>query len=75
MIKIVAEVKGWPIETEWVDDAKLTESEETWGVVRRLEKNWTRFKNGRHPVRQTRKEKKRPDYHSEESDVEQVDRW
>ncbi|KAF8204025.1 TatD DNase family Scn1 [Pholiota molesta] len=75
MIKIVAEVKGWPIETEWVDDAKLLESEETWGVVRRLEKNWTRFKNGRHPARQTRKEKKRPDYHSEESDVEPVDRW
>ncbi|KIM47473.1 hypothetical protein M413DRAFT_22133 [Hebeloma cylindrosporum] len=35
MIKIVAEVKGWPIETEWVDGDQL--EEEKWGVVRRLE--------------------------------------
>ncbi|KAF8971729.1 TatD DNase family Scn1 [Flammula alnicola] len=74
MVKIVADVKGWPIETEWIDDTHL-ESEEKWGVVRRLERNWLRFKNGHHPVPQTRKQKRRPDYDSENSDVEKIGDW
>ena len=33
MIRIIAEVKGWDIETEWMDEIE----EDTWGVIRRLE--------------------------------------
>ncbi|KAF9486579.1 Metallo-dependent hydrolase [Pholiota conissans] len=66
MVKIIAEIRGWHIESkEWVGDAN-SEPEETWGVVRRLEKNWRRFRDGGHVVRQTRKEKKkRVEYYSD----------
>jgi len=44
MLRTVAEVKGWRIEEEWVDN--LAESE--WGVVRKLEANWNAFVKGNH---------------------------
>lgn len=69
MIQIIAEVKGWPVETEWAEEGI---DEEKWGVVRRLEKNWFRFKNGHHPMRQKKKRNKRQDYDSEDSDVQQM---
>lgn len=77
MINVVANVRGWPIETDdaWADERHLSQPEEEWGVIRRLERNWIRFKNGRHPPMQTRKQKKRrPDYNSEGSDSENLDR-
>lgn len=55
MLNIVSEIKGWPIEQEWVDDQnldgisggpKIPESE--WGAVRRLEVNWKAFLKGGH---------------------------
>ena len=46
MIGIIAEIKGWDIETEWVDELE----EDKWGVVRRLEQNWLRFKQEHHPM-------------------------
>ncbi|KAF8078968.1 hypothetical protein FPV67DRAFT_1604300 [Lyophyllum atratum] len=44
MVKIVADVRGWPLETEWIDDL----DEKDWGAVRRLENNWLAFKTGDH---------------------------
>jgi len=41
ILNIVARVKGWSIEEEWVDE--LTNEE--WGVVRRVEANWKAFEN------------------------------
>ncbi|THV07458.1 Metallo-dependent hydrolase [Dendrothele bispora CBS 962.96] len=46
MVQIVAEVKGWKIETEWTEET----DESKWGVVRRLESNWKRFRNGNHQM-------------------------
>lgn len=66
IIKIIAEVKGWPVEEEWVDDDEIEESH--WGVVRRLEKNWLRFKNGHHPL-PPKKQPKIEDYDTEDSDT------
>jgi ketol-acid reductoisomerase len=45
MVKLIADVRGWPLETEWMDDPELEEKE--WGVVRRLERNWNMFKAGK----------------------------
>ena len=53
MMKIIASVRGWPLETEWVDDLELEEKD--WGVVRRLEKNWNKFKAGNHPVKRNKR--------------------
>ena len=55
MLKTVSEIKGWPIEQEWVDDEdpasidtrpRIPENE--WGAVRRLEANWKAFVTGGH---------------------------
>jgi hypothetical protein len=55
MLKAVSEIKGWPIEQEWIDDedldgadgrSKIPENE--WGAVRRLEANWKAFLKGGH---------------------------
>jgi len=45
MLKTVSEIKGWPIEQEWIDD-RIPENE--WGAVRRLEANWKAFVKGGH---------------------------
>lgn len=42
ILKLVADVKGWPIEEEWVDEL----DKDQWGVVRRLEANWKAFRDG-----------------------------
>ncbi|CAA7264834.1 unnamed protein product [Cyclocybe aegerita] len=71
MVRIISEVRGWPIETEWIeDDASLEEKD--WGVIRRLWKNWLRFKNGNHPTKQKAKRNKRRDYNSEGSDIQEI---
>jgi len=62
MLRIVAEVKGWAVEEEWQE---ASEDVNQWGVVRRLEANWSAFERGGHiPVV---REKKRKDRESEES--------
>ncbi|KAJ6503251.1 TatD DNase family Scn1 [Mycena vitilis] len=43
IIKVVARVKGWSIEEEWVDEL----DKEDWGVVHRLEANWRAFRDGK----------------------------
>ena len=70
MIRIIAQVKGWDIETEWADELE----EDKWGVVRKLEQNWLRFKRGHHPMPKTRKNKRKENeyvYDSENSDIQQ----
>lgn len=69
MIRIIAEVKSWDVETEWVDELE----EDQWGVVRRLEQNWLRFKQGHHlsPQKNKRKEIDHA-FDSENSDVQQT---
>lgn len=49
MVLVVAEIKGWDVETTWVDDLRM----EDWGVVRRLERNWREFQKGNHVNRNT----------------------
>jgi len=44
MIRVIGEIKGWPVETEWVQDL----AEDQWGVVRKLEENWMDFAKGNH---------------------------
>lgn len=48
MLQIVAEIKGWTIETDWKDFVP----EEDWGAVRKLEANWNAFKTGNHQAAQ-----------------------
>lgn len=70
MIQIIAHVKGWDIETEWVGGLE----EDKWGVVRRLEQNWLRFKQGHHPMPKTRKNKRKENeyiYDSDNADIQQ----
>lgn len=47
MLKTVSEIKGWPIEQEWIDDENQIPENE-WGAVRRLEANWKAFVKGGH---------------------------
>ena len=44
ILNTVSEIRGWPIEQEWVDS--IPEGE--WGAVRRLEMNWKAFLKGGH---------------------------
>lgn len=55
VLNTVSEIKGWPIEQEWIDDEgvdgdnaipRIPEGE--WGAVRRLEANWKAFRKGGH---------------------------
>ncbi|KAI0785335.1 TatD related DNase-domain-containing protein [Irpex lacteus] len=56
MVQRIGEVKGWPVEnTDWIDSAP----EEEWGVVRRLERNWTLFREGGQVVPETAKKSKK----------------
>ncbi|KAJ4002267.1 hypothetical protein F5050DRAFT_1559054 [Lentinula boryana] len=48
MVRTVADVKGWPIETEWNEDNDHSSER---GTVRRLEENWLRFKAGHHSAK------------------------
>ncbi|KAF8634941.1 hypothetical protein AX15_000672 [Amanita polypyramis BW_CC] len=47
MLSIIAEVRGWQLEQDWVQDQEMGKV----GVVRQLEANWKRFKEGNHPFR------------------------
>ncbi|KAG9314127.1 hypothetical protein JVU11DRAFT_4912 [Chiua virens] len=44
MVLTIAEIKGWTVETTWIEDSRT----EDWGVVRRLERNWQEFQMGNH---------------------------
>ena len=54
MVLRVADVKGWSVESEWTDELPRVQ----WGVVRRLEHNWTLFEAGGHT--KTKKQQRRP---------------
>jgi hypothetical protein len=55
MIQTIAEVKGWTVEEDWVEELR----EEDWGVVQRLEENWKAFKAGNHPAMISKRGKKK----------------
>ncbi|PPQ63830.1 hypothetical protein CVT24_009779 [Panaeolus cyanescens] len=59
MVKIVSEVRGWPLETEWDESLDAEEDKNRWGAVRRLERNWFRFRDGHHkvPVKKNKKQR------------------
>lgn len=44
MVLIVAEIKGWAVETTWIGDLR----KEDWGAVWRLKRNWQEFREGNH---------------------------
>jgi hypothetical protein len=44
IVKSIAEVKNWKVETTWVEDLE----EKDWGVVHHLKRNWERFREGNH---------------------------
>jgi hypothetical protein len=55
MLNTVSEIKGWPIEQEWIDDEDVGGvntgpriPESGCGAVRRLEANWKAFVKGGH---------------------------
>ena len=52
MLRTVAEIKGWQVESHWEED--LEESQ--WGAVRRLERNFENFRQGGHFALSKRKE-------------------
>jgi hypothetical protein len=56
MMKLIANVRKWPLETVWMDDPELEDKD--WGVVRRLERNWNKFKAGNHPVKTNNRNKR-----------------
>jgi hypothetical protein len=67
MVKIIAEVKGWRLESSWDypadgdgpgDTEVAKEAQESWGIVKRLEQNWFRFRDGNHPLPQTKKNRR-----------------
>lgn len=58
MLITVAEVKGWHVEKEWVDDLE----EQEWGAVRRLEENWKVFREGNHPPTRKSNHKKEQEW-------------
>ena len=47
MVLTIAEVKGWVVETTWIENL----STENWGAVRRLQRNWKEFREGNHHAR------------------------
>ena len=47
MIKYVAEIKKWDVEEDWGENDEQPD-DRRWGVVRRLEENWKKFKAGNH---------------------------
>jgi hypothetical protein len=55
MVKLIADIRGWPVETEWMD---LELEEQDWGIVRRLERNWNTFKAGNHAAKRTEETRK-----------------
>ncbi|KXN88838.1 Cut9-interacting protein scn1 [Leucoagaricus sp. SymC.cos] len=46
LLKTVAEVKKWDIESAWTDSS----DPERWGAVRRIEHSWCRFRDGAHAL-------------------------
>ncbi|KIJ54332.1 hypothetical protein M422DRAFT_201444 [Sphaerobolus stellatus SS14] len=76
MILLIAQVKGWKVETSWQEDL----AEDQWGTVRKLEENWRTFARGNHAQkrkeleasRQSRKLRKDVNWEiSSNSDVDQ----
>ncbi|KAF9270711.1 Metallo-dependent hydrolase [Marasmius fiardii PR-910] len=65
MLRTVADIKGWSIETEWVEDV----AESDWGAIRMLERNWKRFQLGNHaPIVGRKKKKAAEDWMSDDTD-------
>ena len=64
MVETIAEIRSWRIEHNWeeYEDDQSKASEESWGVVRRLEANWGRFLTGRHVPKRHLNRKQRRDY-------------
>ncbi|KAF5313119.1 hypothetical protein D9619_002588 [Psilocybe cf. subviscida] len=67
MVQIIAEVKGWRVESSWdyttdgdgTDNTNaVKEGEESWGVVKKLERNWFRFRDGNHPIPEKKKNRR-----------------
>ncbi|KAF5368579.1 hypothetical protein D9758_002183 [Tetrapyrgos nigripes] len=70
MVQTVADVKGWRIETEWAEGL----NEADWGVVRRLEANWGRFRAGNHQLvaSKRRQKQKQQEWISDSEEDEQM---
>ena len=68
MVETIARERGWRIEQTWAyqDANDDGDTQEEWGVVRRLEANWHRFERGNHPARRVMNRKRRTDFSYEE---------
>ncbi|KAF5352739.1 hypothetical protein D9756_005914 [Leucocoprinus leucothites] len=55
IVKAIAEIKNWKIETNWLEDLEVEE----WGVVHHLKRNWERFVHGNHAPPSARKSTRR----------------
>lgn len=69
MVEIIAEVKGWRVESSWnypadgdgdgdTEAGTVKEEQELWGVIKRLEQNWLRFRDGNHPIPEKKKNRR-----------------
>ncbi|KAI0081089.1 Metallo-dependent hydrolase [Panus rudis PR-1116 ss-1] len=69
MVRTIAEVKGWRIESEWTYTDEDVDVEK-WGVVKRLEDNWLRFQSANHIPVKRRRDRRKMELDSDESDAE-----
>lgn len=71
IIETISDIRGWPLENTW---DPIEPPAKDWGVVRRLERNWKRFLQGKHspiPPHKSRRERKQQEhYPSDESEDE-----
>ena len=70
MVETIAEIRQWPLETEWTEQEPEPAK---WGVVRRLERNWARFCKGDHPevVQKSRRLRKQHEYYPSDESTEE----
>lgn len=69
MVRTIAEVKNWKVEDDWLYTEQHIAPED-WGVVKRLEDNWNRFKNAKHVPIKRKRNKRQLALDSDESDPE-----
>ncbi|KAI0059503.1 Metallo-dependent hydrolase [Artomyces pyxidatus] len=63
MILTVAQTRGWRVEEAWDYEDDNSSDQDQWGVVRRLEHNWSAFVKGGHvPPKKEKLRKGRKDY-------------
>lgn len=69
MVRIIAEVRKWKVEDDWLYTEQHIAQEDR-GVVKRLEDNWDRFQNAKHVPIKTKRDRRKLTLDSDESESE-----